>query len=266
VDSPDKPRAFRQWLIFGVACLGAIFINGNGVEGVFHPLRFTQLHMLPLIDEWKPSSPARTPFFFAALALTLSVIVFKRPRLPWVRWLLLAVMLALALYQARHQAMLAIVAAMILPQGFSKGAQITGTDAKLRWVLAGGAALLMAVRAVMPFSLPDNEANPWKLIAAVPPELRSQPVLNGYSMGGPLILSGIRPYVDGRGDMYGDKLVVGYSRIIHGDAAAFSEAVQRWNIRWTILPNRSGLIRLLDRTPGWRRIHRDNVGAIYVRN
>jgi hypothetical protein len=179
---------------------------------------------------------------------------------------LLIGLLGLALLQVRHQAMLAIVAAMILPQGFSKGAQITGTDAKLRWVLAGGAALLMAVRAVMPFSLPDNEANPWKLIAAVPPELRSQPVLNGYSMGGPLILSGIRPYVDGRGDMYGDKLVVGYSRIIHGDAAAFSEAVQRWNIRWTILPNRSGLIRLLDRTPGWRRIHRDNVGAIYVRN
>ena len=29
-------------------------------------------------------------------------------------------------------------------------------------------------------------------------------MLNGYSMGGPLILSGIRPYIDGRGDMYGD--------------------------------------------------------------
>ena len=44
-------------------------------------------------------------------------------------------------------------------------------------------------------------------------------MLNGYSMGGPLILSGIRPYIDGRGDMYGDELVVGYSRIAHGDAA-----------------------------------------------
>src|SRR4051812_27279857 len=67
VASPDRPGALRQWLIFGVACAIAVFINGNGVEGVFHPLRFTQLQMLPLIDEWKPSSPARTPFFFAAL-------------------------------------------------------------------------------------------------------------------------------------------------------------------------------------------------------
>ena len=57
VASADKPRAFRQWLIFGVACVAAVFINGNGIEGVLHPLRFTQLQMLPLIDEWKPSTP-----------------------------------------------------------------------------------------------------------------------------------------------------------------------------------------------------------------
>jgi hypothetical protein len=92
-------------------------------------------------------------------------------------------------------------------------------------------------------------------------------VLNGYSMGGPLILSGIRPYVDGRGDMYGDALVVGYSRIVHGDAAAFDAAVKRWNIRWAIVPNDGKqLVAILDRSPGWRRIARDHVGAIYVRS
>jgi hypothetical protein len=100
----------------------------------------------------------------------------------------------------------------------------------------------------------------------VPSELRSQPVLNGYSMGGPLILSGIRPYIDGRGDMYGDELVLGFYRMAHGDRAEFAAAVQRWNIRWAIIPNDSkGLIALLDSTPGWRRIRRDKVGAIYVR-
>jgi hypothetical protein len=112
---------------------------------------------------------------------------------------------------------------------------------------------------------PDNEANPWKLIAAVPPELRSQPVLNGYSMGGPLILSGIRPYIDGRGDMYGDELVLGYARIAKGDAKGFNDAVERWNIRWAILPSRSDkLIALLERS-GWRRVAKDSVGEIYVR-
>jgi hypothetical protein len=133
-------------------------------------------------------------------------------------------------------------------------------------IALAGAALLVAVRLIMPLEPPDNEANPWKLIAMVPPELRSQPVLNGYTMGGPLILSGIRPYIDGRGDMYGDEHVVGYSRIAHGDAALFADAVRRWNIRWTILPNDSKLIGLIQRSPDWRLVARDKVGVIYARN
>ena len=180
---------------------------------MLHPFRFTQLKMLPLIDEWKPSSPAVTPFFFGVLAVVLALIVWKRPRLPWVRWLLLAAMLGLALLQVRHQAMLAIVAAMILPQGFARGAQTSRPKTALAAVVAPPAPLSWSwFGRSCRCSPPENEANPWKLIAAVPPQLRSQPVLNGYSMGGPLILSGIRPYIDGRGDMYGDELVVGYAR------------------------------------------------------
>jgi hypothetical protein len=265
--SADKPRVLRQWLVFGLLCVGAVFINGNGVEGVIHPLRFTQLQMLPLIDEWKPSSPARMPFFFAVLALSLALIAWKRPRLPWVRWLLLGGLLALALFQARHQATLAIVAAMVLPAGFARGEETAwAVDRILSRVVAAGALLLVGVRAAMPLTPPDNDANPWKLIAAVPAGLRSQPVLNGYSMGGPLILSGIRDYIDGRGDMYGDAHVLGFVSISHGNVQAFDEAVRRWNIRWAILPHDSNrLIALLDRSPGWRRIASDKVGVIYVR-
>jgi hypothetical protein len=266
VASVDKGKVLRQWIPFGIACALAVFINGNGSEGVLHPLRFTQLQMLPLIDEWKPSSPGRTPFFFAALALALGLMVWKRPRLPWTRWLLLAIVLGLALLQVRHQAMFAILAAMILPEGFAaRGTAAPGIDRSMRWIAAGGALLLVLVRGLMPLEPPDNESNPWNLIAAVPPELRSQPVLNGYSMGGPLILSGIRPYIDGRGDMYGDTLVLGFSRITHGDAPAFAQAVERWKIRWAMLPNDDkALIALLEQS-GWRKIHGDKVGVIYAR-
>jgi hypothetical protein len=100
----------------------------------------------------------------------------------------------------------------------------------------------------------------------VPPQLRSQPVLNGFSMGGPLILSGIRPYIDGRGDVYGDAMMLDYAHLSKGDAAAFSRAVDRWNIRWAILPNDyKDLIGLLDRSGQWRRIASDSAGVLYVR-
>jgi hypothetical protein len=84
-------------------------------------------------------------------------------------------------------------------------------------------------------------------------------------MGGPLILSGIRPYIDGRGDMYGDEQVLGYARIVHGDAKLFANAVQRWNIRWAMLPRDSKLIPVIRRSPGWRLVASDKVGAIYER-
>ena len=95
VAASDKARVVRQWGLFGLACAVAVCINGNGLEGVVHPLRFTALKMLPLIDEWKPSNPKVTPVFFGVLAVTLALIAWKRPRLHWVRWLLLGGMLAL---------------------------------------------------------------------------------------------------------------------------------------------------------------------------
>ena len=265
IASSDKSRALRQWLIFGIACLIAACVNANRLEGVFYPFRVAGLKTLQLIDEWKPSNPAVTPFFFAVLAGTLLLIAWKRPRLHPVRWLLLAAFLLAAMLQARHQALLGIVAAMVLPGGFARGAPARESvpPATAAWVGAS-AALLVIVRSALPMSPPDNSANPWKLIAAVPPQLRSQPVLNGWDMGGPLILSGIRPYIDGRSDMYGDALVAQYAQISKGDPQAFADAVKHWNIRWAIFPWRNKqLIALLDRS-GWRRIAQDKVGVIYV--
>ena len=108
-------------------------------------------------------------------------------------------------------------------------------------------------------------SNPRGLIAHIPPELRSQPVLNEYSMGGPLILAGIRPYIDGRADMYGDAFVQDYLKTTAGDWATFSKVVDKYGLRWTILQNNNGLIRELDRSGEWRRIYSDKVGVIHVR-
>jgi len=262
----DRRKDLRDWALFGAACAAAVLVNANGLEGVLHPLRIANLALLPLIDEWKPSSPSVTPFFFAVLAAAVALTAWKRPRMHAVRWLLLVVLLGMALLQMRHQAVLAIVAAVLLPPAFSRAGAVAPQPATV-YATAAALALFAVVRAMLPLAPPYNAANPSKLIAAVPPELRSEPVLNGYGMGGPLILAGIRPYIDGRGDMYGDELVVDYARIVRGDAAALDRAVRRWGIRWAILPNRyTKLVGLLGRSPDWRPIYRDEVGVIFVRN
>ena len=142
--------------------------------------------MLPLIDEWKPSSPAVTPFFFVVLTGGILLLLLKRPKMHPVRWLLLLILLFLALLQVRHQAVFAIVAALVLPSRIRR-VEASEISEPVWWSAVAAAVALIAIRIVLPITPPDSEADPWKLIAAAPTELRSRPVLNGYVMGGPLI-------------------------------------------------------------------------------
>lgn len=91
-------------------------------------------------------------------------------------------------------------------------------------------------------------------------------MLNGYSFGGPLILAGIRPYIDGRAEMYGDAFYADYLRMTDGDINRFDRAVRLYDIRWTMLPKSNAkLIGELDASKSWRRIYSDGIGVIHIR-
>jgi hypothetical protein len=211
-----------------------------------------------------------TPLFFAMVFAALGAMLARRPRLRLGEGALLLAMLALALYQQRQQSDLAIVAALVLVPALARtGGRPIAPLRHSRAQLAAAAALaavLIIGRLAWPLVPAENKANPRHLVAAVPGELRAQPVLNGYTFGGPLILAGIRPYIDGRADMYGDEFFDDHRRIVDGDLPRFRRAVERYNIRWTILPaGNRGLLQALDRSPQWRRIYADPVGVIHVR-
>ena len=253
---------WRRWTVFLFATVVAVMLNANGVDGVLQPFRISRLAMLPSIVEWQPSSPAMTPEFYGVLLIVLAGILWRGVKLPVGRMLLLLVLLGLAFSQVRHQGWLIIVAALVLPVAFRTG----GSMKEPAWpfVLAGFA--LLTLRSMLPIAPNESASNPRSLIAAIPPQLRSQPVLNGYSLGGPLILAGVRPYIDGRADMYGDAFFADHKAITDGDMVRFNWAVKRYDLRWTILSNEDGaLIHELDSSPGWRRLHADKVGVIHVR-
>jgi len=142
------------------------------------------------------------------------------------RTLLGLVLLGLAFLHVRHQSTFIIVAVLVVP------ALLNSKPARSplpKWLLLGFLPML-AYALISPRTPPEGPANPRSLIAAVPTALRSQPVFNEYSFGGPLILAGIKPYIDGRGELYGDAFVEDYSNIIGGDMAAFNRAAQRHDI------------------------------------
>lgn len=257
-----KWRTWPQWGAFLALSLLALLLNANGFHGVIQPFHITELKMLPTIMEWQASTPGLTPQFYGVLLLIVGLLLWRGAKLPIGQLLLLLVLLGLAFKQVRHQEWLAIVAAVILPAHFhSAGWPKPGIRPFL--LLAVPA---IAVRLLIPLVPTEDAANPRHLLAAVPAQLRDQPVLNGYTFGGPLILAGIRPYIDGRADMYGDAFFSDYVQITDGDTAAFNRAVRRYDIRWTILPyGDQALIKTLDASTEWRRLYADKIGVIHVR-
>ena len=253
---------FRKWLIFGMVSALALMLNANGVAGLLQPFKTSSLTMLPLIGEWHPSSTGNTPEFFAVLLLGFGAILWTGLRVPVGRLLLLLVLLGLAFQHVRHQATFMIVAALVIPPLLNSRPSAVMVP---KWLLLGCLPML-AYALLAPMTPPEGRANPRSLIAAVPPTLKSQPVFNEYSFGGPLILAGIKPYVDGRAEIYGDAFVENYSKIIGGDMPAFNREVQRYGIRWTMLPREDQLlINDLESSHRWRRIYADRVGVIDVR-
>ena len=261
----------RGWLIFGIASTLAAMVTPNGVQGFLHPLSVAQLQTLPLIVEWRPSDWGRTPHFFVALGIAALLMAWRGVSLRPVMAGLLALLLLLAFHQMRHQAVLAIVASMMLPRAMGRGPRpALLADPQQRRLVAVGlmSALtgLLMFRMLTPLEPAENGANPKSAIAALPTELRTAPGLNGYGFGGPLILAGIRPYIDGRQDMYGDAFFADYRRILDGDRAAFDQAVRRFAVQWTMVPPRyPALIKRLDSDPAWERIYADEIAIIHRR-
>lgn len=260
----------RGWLIFGLVSTAAAAVTPNGLAGFLHPLTVARMTSLTLIVEWRPSDWGRTPFFFVSLGVAAVLMAWRGVRIRPVIAGLLLFLAVLALHQMRHQAVLAIVAAMILPRALGRGVRPALFDPahRARVVALGCAAVaaLLLFRSLMPLEPTDNGAYPRAAIAALPADLRNAPGLNDYSFGGPLIEAGIKPYIDGRQDMYGDAFVIDYQRILDGDRAAFDRAAARYGLRYTMLaPRYPKLIRRLDSDPAWERIYADKVAVIHRR-
>ena len=66
----------------------------------------------------------------------------------------------------------------------------------------------------------DIFTSPGAAFAHVPASLAAMPVLNEYNFGGFLIFNGVRPFIDGRADMYGDKFLEDYAELITAESCA----------------------------------------------
>lgn len=281
IAGPDRRAVLTGWGGFGLLSGLAVLATPQGIEGVTFPFMVSGMKALDIIAEWRPTSFLRYPWFEVWLVALIAVCLGWGVRLGLVRLALLLGLFHLAVLHERHEAVFVIVAALLLPPAMAtafarpSGSVTPAPDpaAVVRpslpmplWLLPAAALIgLVAVRLTVPMERRETKANPAHAIAAVPEALRRTHVFNSYSTGGTLIFHGLRPYVDGRADMYGDAHVADWWRMHQGDIARFRSVAAAQDIRWTILERKAPLARALDHEAGWRRLYADRFAVVHVR-
>jgi hypothetical protein len=265
----SRPAVLRGWALFGLLALAMAVATPHGPQGLLFPIQLSGMRSLPLILEWRATNFAEQPGFALLILAGLYVIVTRKVRVPPLRALIVVVTLIMALSHARHQAIFAIVVPMLIagPIGQALPARRPGTMRGWRWLtpVIGCAIVAVIVRLSLPAVEQDAPTNPVAMLDSLAADLLEQPVLNGYAFGGPLIRRGVRAFIDGRADMYGDAFMEDYARIERGDMAAFDRAARRYGIAWTIFPPDAAIVPALDGAPGWRRLRADDRAVLHVR-
>jgi hypothetical protein len=274
-EAPVGARLFaaRAWAKFALVAVAAALINPYGIEAFLLPLRLMSVENLSRISEWRPQDFSHIGTMELAL-LTLLGLTLTRPfATPPIRAMLLIALVAMALQHSRHQVLLGIFAPMLLarPIAAAIGAESAGEEWRrvARIGLPSTVAAVMATgvfRVMMPIQQTDGASAPISALSAVPLELRRKAVLNDYAFGGYLIFEHVRPFIDGRAELYGDAMMGSYARLQAGDDAAVESTLKRYDIAWTILAPDSRMVAILDHEPGWRRLYADSTAVVQVRD
>jgi len=270
VDGRQKAwPVIRAWAPVGLLSLAAAMLTPHGPAGLLYPFQTSAMATLGAIVEWRPADFTRPGPFEIAVLATLFVCLRAGVRVPVIRLALLLLLLHLALQHTRHQAVLAIVAPLLLAQPLAEAwGRARTTEAGPRAALLAFAAIAVAfigLRAAVPHVRRDDAATPATALAHLPPGVAERPVFNAYRFGGYLIFRGVRPYIDGRADMYGDEFFAAYLHARQGGGPTLDRLLARHRIDWTLLEPGEPMVARMDAMPGWRRVWADRYAVVHVR-
>ncbi len=194
------------------------------------PFQLTHLAFLSRIQEWQLTSFAHFSADEGLLLALLALLMLGRVRVPPLRMLVLLLLVPMGLAHARHVALWGFIIPLLLAPEIGAGFPELLLDEENRgWAAAALAVAVLgsALRLVSPVRITDRRDMPVSALADVPSELRSQPVLNGYELGGYLELKGIRVWIDGRAELFGDAFLDQYAAMADGSLSALKDQIAR---------------------------------------
>lgn len=266
-----KPAVWRsvlvRWGVFLLAATAAALLTPHGWAGLLFPFQLVSMAALKHISEWQPPDFTANQPLELALIAGLYVALTRGARLPPVRLLLLLGLLHMALHHTRHQTLIGVIVPLLIaePLGTVLTQELAASNGG-RFRMGGITAMagLVAVRLLLPVTWVDRSAAPVSALARVPPTLAAEPVFNADNFGGYLIYSHVRPFIDGRAELYGDAFIQQYVAASTPDKAALETVLRDYKVRWTILEPDSGVTALMDALPRWCRLYADKVAVVHT--
>ncbi len=256
----DVWRRVRRlcWLL--LICVAAVCLNPNGVRMYSYPLEtLFSRSMMQYIEEWK-SPDFHDASFQAATA--------------WA-----------ALRSYRNGPFFALVAMPLLAehswnwltsQRWGRWLSAPEKSGAVRMklvlnVLLVGIILAVSVlavrRAVAMQPASESQELPAAAVDFILAERPPQPIYNEYGWGGYLIwrlYPDYRVYIDGRADVYGDKLVEEFLEARDGKPN-WREPLENHGIRTVLIKPDAALASLLREDSSWQKVFEDKQAVIFVR-
>ncbi len=276
------PAALRNLALTLVLCVLAALANPNGYHMLLYPFgTLGSGAMQSYIQEWaSPDFHRREYWLFALLllggSLTL-VLSYRRSAQasPSLSELLLFFGFGFAgLVSVRHIPLFAVVAAPPISQAL---------EGLLRPHFRGGGSglpllnwvLLLLMIAGVGWRLSDVLEKEQQVERTSYPAdalefirehgLAEKRVYNSYNWGGYLIWHGLRVFIDGRADVYGDAFIHEYMLAywLQGD---WRVPLEHYNVDYILIESELPLARLLEERDEWVRVYQDRLAVIFVRS
>ena len=93
-----------------------------------------------------------------------------------------------------------------------------------------------------------------------------QRIFNSYQFGGYLIARDIKPFIDGRAELYGEKFVMNFFHAVEGRKVDdLLRMLEDFRIEATLLAANSPAAQVLNHVQGWKRLYADEIAVVHVR-
>jgi hypothetical protein len=276
-----------RWIVFLVLCPIMSLINPYGITPYLIGFKLMSgIQVMSMITEWRPFDAQVDPIDEAGILLFLGAMLFTRPKLSIFRILFVLLTFHMMLTHIRFIYVFFLALPIIASRGVAESLPslsweswaalprdpLEANAAKNRnAILATGVVLALAgfvtAATLHSFRPPPRRTVDGAFAYIKEHNLAAGTVFNSYNLGGPLILNGIKTYIDGRADqIYQGQFLDDYVNSGDpNDTTILSRILEQNKVTWTIFPTTDSYNAALAKLPGWKKTFSDQYATIFER-